>query len=167
MESKLLSGGKNILDHTNEQHRELEQRRKLISEQNKKERMLQQDLEEKEEVSLRCFVFLLHEVSFHVTLRPVTPERHIICHASSSSRRFLCNNHTPTGISSSCWPHSVCTILLTHFSGENKNMVLQPWVGMMDDDSLVMKLTSQYALRFPQGAGSHLVGHSHWHLWLT
>ena len=52
MESKLLSGGKNILDHTNEQHRELEQRRKLISEQNKKERMLQQDLEEKEEVGV-------------------------------------------------------------------------------------------------------------------
>merc|ERR1719431_2123399 len=53
MESKLLSGGRNILDHTNEQHRELEQRRKLISEQNKKERVLQQNLEEKEEVATK------------------------------------------------------------------------------------------------------------------
>lgn len=58
MESKLLSGGKNILDHTNEQHRELEQRRKLIHEQNKKERMLKQDLEEKEEVLTTVFTVI-------------------------------------------------------------------------------------------------------------
>ena len=68
MESKLLSGGKNILDHTNEQHRELEQRRKLISEQNKKERMLQQDLEEKEEVGFffcdRCYTILYNPFFF-------------------------------------------------------------------------------------------------------
>jgi len=33
MESKLLCGGKNIIDHTNEQQRALEQRRKEIAEQ--------------------------------------------------------------------------------------------------------------------------------------
>ena len=33
MESKLLSGGKNIIDHTNEQQRALEQRRQEIAEQ--------------------------------------------------------------------------------------------------------------------------------------
>jgi len=66
MESKLLSGGKNILDHTNEQHRELEQRRKLISEQNKKERLLQQDLEEKEEVCLLFYCFYVTHFSINV-----------------------------------------------------------------------------------------------------
>lgn len=33
MESKLLVGGKNIVDHTNEQQRILEQKRKEIAEQ--------------------------------------------------------------------------------------------------------------------------------------
>ena len=33
MESKLLRGGKNIVDHTNEQQRALEQRRHEIAEQ--------------------------------------------------------------------------------------------------------------------------------------
>jgi len=33
MESKLLRGGKNIVDHTNEQQRALEQRRQEIAEQ--------------------------------------------------------------------------------------------------------------------------------------
>lgn len=33
MESKLLVGGKNIVDHTNEQQKALEQRRKEISDQ--------------------------------------------------------------------------------------------------------------------------------------
>jgi len=33
MESKLLCGGKNIVDHTNEQQRALEQRRQEIAEQ--------------------------------------------------------------------------------------------------------------------------------------
>ena len=33
MESKLLTGGKNIVDHTNEQQRELEQRRREIADQ--------------------------------------------------------------------------------------------------------------------------------------
>nr|KAG5685609.1 hypothetical protein BaRGS_022173 [Batillaria attramentaria] len=49
MESKLLMGGKNIVDHTNEQQRALEQRRQEILEQQRKEREIQQKLEEKEE----------------------------------------------------------------------------------------------------------------------
>ncbi|CAH1786360.1 unnamed protein product [Owenia fusiformis] len=49
MESKLLCGGKNIVDHTNEQQRALEQRRKEISEQQRKEREIQQQMETEEE----------------------------------------------------------------------------------------------------------------------
>lgn len=49
MESKLLVGGKNIVDHTNEQQRALEQRRREISDQKRREREIQQKLEEKEE----------------------------------------------------------------------------------------------------------------------
>ncbi|KAK7098411.1 kinesin-like protein KIF3B [Littorina saxatilis] len=49
MESKLLMGGKNIVDHTNEQQRALEQRRQEILEQARKEREMEQKLEEKEE----------------------------------------------------------------------------------------------------------------------
>lgn len=49
MESKLLMGGKNIVDHTNEQQRALEQRRQEIREQQRKEREIQRKLEEKEE----------------------------------------------------------------------------------------------------------------------
>lgn len=48
MESKLLMGGKNIVDHTNEQQRALEQRRREIAEQKRKEIDMQQKLEEKE-----------------------------------------------------------------------------------------------------------------------
>ncbi|ESO98169.1 hypothetical protein LOTGIDRAFT_226662 [Lottia gigantea] len=49
MESKLLMGGKNIVDHTNEQQRALEQRRQEIAEQKRVEREIKQKLEEKEE----------------------------------------------------------------------------------------------------------------------
>lgn len=49
MESKLLSGGKNIVDHTNEQQRALEQRRQEIAEQKRREREMQQKLETQEE----------------------------------------------------------------------------------------------------------------------
>ena len=48
MESKLLMGGRNIVDHTNEQQRALEQRRQEIADQKKKEREMQQKLDEKE-----------------------------------------------------------------------------------------------------------------------
>ncbi|XP_064634022.1 kinesin-II 95 kDa subunit-like [Lineus longissimus] len=52
MESKLLCGGKNIVDHTNEQQRALEQRRHEIAEQKRVEREIAQKLEEKEDVAL-------------------------------------------------------------------------------------------------------------------
>ncbi|XP_059177349.1 kinesin-like protein KIF3B [Physella acuta] len=52
MESKLLVGGKTIVDHTNEQQRALEQRRREIAEQQRKEREMQQKLEEKEETAV-------------------------------------------------------------------------------------------------------------------
>lgn len=52
MESKLLCGGKNIVDHTNEQQRALEQRRLEIAEQQRKEREIQKKLEEQEETAL-------------------------------------------------------------------------------------------------------------------
>ncbi|XP_014669570.1 PREDICTED: kinesin-like protein KIF3B [Priapulus caudatus] len=48
MESKLLSGGKNIIDHTNEQQRALEQRRLEIAEQKRRQREMEQTLETKE-----------------------------------------------------------------------------------------------------------------------
>ncbi|KAK2157882.1 hypothetical protein LSH36_183g02022 [Paralvinella palmiformis] len=52
MESKLLSGG-NIVDHTNEQQRALEQRKKEIADQRRREREIQQKLEEEEENALK------------------------------------------------------------------------------------------------------------------
>ncbi|RWS23468.1 hypothetical protein B4U80_02004 [Leptotrombidium deliense] len=52
IESKLLSGGKNIVDHTNEQQRELEMKRQQLAEQNRREREILQKLEEKEESTL-------------------------------------------------------------------------------------------------------------------
>ncbi|XP_064600484.1 kinesin-like protein KIF3B isoform X2 [Liolophura sinensis] len=52
MESKLLMGGKNIVDHTNEQQRALDMRRQEIAEQKKREREIEQKLEKKEETAL-------------------------------------------------------------------------------------------------------------------
>lgn len=49
MESKLLVGGKTILDKTTEQEKALEQRRKEILEQKKREREMAQKLEQEEE----------------------------------------------------------------------------------------------------------------------
>eukprot|EP00794_Sanderia_malayensis_P017022 gene17022-18736_t len=49
MESKLLIGGKSIFDKTTEQERALEERRKQIVEQKRKEREMLQRLEEKDE----------------------------------------------------------------------------------------------------------------------
>lgn len=63
MESKLLVG--NIVDHTNQQQRALEQRRKEIAEQKEKEREIQRKLEEKEESAVELqetYVSLQQEV---------------------------------------------------------------------------------------------------------
>jgi kinesin family protein 3/17 len=52
MESKLLTGGKNIIDHTNEQERKLQERRALLADEKKREREMQQQLEKQEENNL-------------------------------------------------------------------------------------------------------------------
>lgn len=52
MESKLLVGGKNIVDHTNEQQKMLELKRKEIAEQKRREREMQQQMESRDEETL-------------------------------------------------------------------------------------------------------------------
>ncbi|KAI9545289.1 Kinesin-like protein kif3b [Dissostichus eleginoides] len=52
MESKLLVGGKNIVDHTNEQQKMLELKRKEITEQKRREREMQQQMESRDEETL-------------------------------------------------------------------------------------------------------------------
>ncbi|KFM80648.1 Kinesin-like protein KIF3B, partial [Stegodyphus mimosarum] len=52
LEAKLLCGGKNIIDHTNEQERILEKRRQELAEQKRIEREIQQKLLEQEEYTL-------------------------------------------------------------------------------------------------------------------
>lgn len=52
MESKLLVGGKNIVDHTNEQQKILEQKRQEIAEQKRREREMQQQMESRDEETL-------------------------------------------------------------------------------------------------------------------
>lgn len=51
-ESKLLTGDKGIIDHTNEQQKALELRRKEIAEEKKREREIKQKLDEQEETAL-------------------------------------------------------------------------------------------------------------------
>ncbi|KAF3703073.1 Kinesin-like protein KIF3C [Channa argus] len=65
MESKLLVGGKNIIDHTNEQQKMLEMKRQEIAEQTRKEREIQQQMlvQDEETVELReTFTSLQQEV---------------------------------------------------------------------------------------------------------
>uniref|UniRef100_A0A3Q4BJL2 Kinesin-like protein n=1 Tax=Mola mola TaxID=94237 RepID=A0A3Q4BJL2_MOLML len=65
MESKLLVGGKNIIDHTNEQQKMLEMKRQEIAEQTRKEREIQQQvlIQDEETLELReTFTSLQQEV---------------------------------------------------------------------------------------------------------
>lgn len=65
MESKLLVGGKNIIDHTNEQQKMLEVKRQEIAEQTRSEREIQQQMlvQDEETVELReTFTSLQQEV---------------------------------------------------------------------------------------------------------
>ncbi|XP_072300126.1 kinesin-like protein KIF3C [Eucyclogobius newberryi] len=65
MESKLLVGGKNIIDHTNEQQKMLEVKRHEIAEQSRSEREMQQQMfvQDEETVELReTFTSLQQEV---------------------------------------------------------------------------------------------------------
>uniref|UniRef100_A0A4W5LF20 Uncharacterized protein n=1 Tax=Hucho hucho TaxID=62062 RepID=A0A4W5LF20_9TELE len=52
MESKLLVGGKNIMDHTNEQQKTLEIRRQEIAVQSRREREIQQQVMVQDEETL-------------------------------------------------------------------------------------------------------------------
>ncbi len=65
MESKLLCGGKNIIDHTNDQQKELERKARELSDQKRRERLILQKLEEQEETNLEIretFTSLQQEV---------------------------------------------------------------------------------------------------------
>ncbi|XP_071323632.1 kinesin-like protein KIF3C [Trachinotus anak] len=65
MESKLLVGGKNIIDHTNEQQKMLEMKRQEIAEQTRREREMQQQMmvQDDETLELReTFTSLQQEV---------------------------------------------------------------------------------------------------------
>ncbi|KAJ6661140.1 hypothetical protein lerEdw1_015276 [Lerista edwardsae] len=65
MESKLLIGGRNIMDHTNEQQKMLELKRQEIAEQKRREREMQQEmlLRDEETMELReTFTSLQQEV---------------------------------------------------------------------------------------------------------
>ncbi|XP_022620913.1 kinesin-like protein KIF3C isoform X1 [Seriola dumerili] len=65
MESKLLVGGKNIIDHTNEQQKMLEMKRHEIAEQTRREREMQQQMfvQDEETLELReTFTSLQQEV---------------------------------------------------------------------------------------------------------
>ncbi|XP_053192782.1 kinesin-like protein KIF3C [Scomber japonicus] len=65
MESKLLVGGKNIIDHTNEQQKMLEMKRNEIAEQSRREREMQQQMlvQDDETLELReTFTSLQQEV---------------------------------------------------------------------------------------------------------
>lgn len=65
MESKLLVGGKNIIDHTNEQQKMLEMKRQEIAEQSRREREIQQQMmvQDDETLELReTFTSLQQEV---------------------------------------------------------------------------------------------------------
>ncbi|XP_068190317.1 kinesin-like protein KIF3B isoform X2 [Antennarius striatus] len=67
MESRLLVGGKNIVDHTNEQQKMLEQRRQEIAEQTRREREMQQQVESHDEETLELketYSSLQQEVDF-------------------------------------------------------------------------------------------------------
>lgn len=81
MESKMLVGGKNIADHTNEQQRELEQRMNLLREQRQREREMMRQLEEKEEATQEVretFTSLQQEVEMkRKKLRKVVKEFHV------------------------------------------------------------------------------------------
>ncbi|XP_041661207.1 kinesin-like protein KIF3C isoform X2 [Cheilinus undulatus] len=65
MESKLLVGGKNIMDHTNEQQKMLEMKRQEIAEQSRREREIQQQMMTQDEETLELretFTSLQQEV---------------------------------------------------------------------------------------------------------
>ncbi|XP_019746951.1 kinesin-like protein KIF3B [Hippocampus comes] len=100
MESKLLVGGKNIVDHTNEQQRMLELKRQEIDEQKWKEREMRQQMESRDEENLELketYTSLQQEVDIKTKkvkklfakLEAVKAEIHEIQEAHISARQQL------------------------------------------------------------------------------
>ncbi|XP_076022411.1 kinesin-like protein KIF3B [Genypterus blacodes] len=100
MESKLLVGGKNIVDHTNEQQKMLELKRQEIAEQKRREREMQQQMEYRDEETLELretYSSLQHEVDaktkklikFFAKLQAVKAEIHDVQEAHIKERQEL------------------------------------------------------------------------------
>ncbi|XP_061758954.1 kinesin-like protein KIF3B [Nerophis ophidion] len=100
MESKLLVGGKDIVDHTNEQQRMLEQKRQEIAEQKSREQEMRQQMECRDEETLELketYSSLQQEVDIKTKkvkklfakLEAVKAEIHDIQEAHISSRQEL------------------------------------------------------------------------------
>ncbi|XP_037101532.1 kinesin-like protein KIF3B [Syngnathus acus] len=100
MESKLLVGGKNIVDHTNEQQRMLELKRQEIDEQKSREREMRQQVESRDEENLELketYTSLQQEVDIKTKkvkklfakLEAVKAEIHDIQEAHISARQQL------------------------------------------------------------------------------
>ena len=100
MESKLLTGGKNIVDHTNEQEKELERKRDEIAAQKRREREILQQLEAKEENELEVketFTSLTQEAEIKrkklkklfSRLQSIKAEIRDLCESNAVERRDL------------------------------------------------------------------------------
>jgi len=100
MESKLLCGGKNIIDHTNEQQRALEQRNQEIAERKKLEVDMRQQIELQEESAveiLETYTTLQQEVEIKTKklkklfakLQAVKQEIHDVTEEFNRDRREL------------------------------------------------------------------------------
>ena len=67
-ESKLLNGGTNVIDHTNEQERKLQERRAMIAEEKRLELEMRRKLEKQEESNMdinKTFSSLQQEVRIY------------------------------------------------------------------------------------------------------
>ncbi|GLH01411.1 hypothetical protein R5R35_009502 [Gryllus longicercus] len=100
MESKLLCGGKNIIDHTNEQQRALEQQKQEIAERKKREVEMRQKLELQEESALEIrdtYTTLQQEVDYKTKklkklfarLQSIKQEIHDVTEEFNADRRDL------------------------------------------------------------------------------
>jgi kinesin family member 3B len=100
MESKLLTGGKNIMDQTNEQERQLEKKREELAAQKRRQREMVQELEAKEESEMgvkETFSSLQQEMDIKKKklkklfskLQSVKAEITDICESNARERREL------------------------------------------------------------------------------
>ena len=98
MESKLLTGGKNIIDHTNEQERQLEIKRQELAKQRLKERQMMQRLEEISDLEVKeSYSSLQQEVQvkrrklkkLFAKLQSIKTEITDVCESNAVERREL------------------------------------------------------------------------------